>query len=109
MARKQDQDNGNAVNLGGTVPGGHALGSIRQRLLDDPRERRWVIGQVVSATTTTKHPADGEDQPAPTMQFVDIAGITSQADCDQLAEMLKRAHRSQPGQATLDDAEAAAS
>jgi hypothetical protein len=102
MATNQDMKAGKAVNLGGTVPGGHALGPIRQKLLDEPRETQWVIGRVVNNTTTTKHPADGEDQPSPTMQFVEMAGVTDTADCDQLAAMMTRVRNSQPGQTVLE-------
>jgi hypothetical protein len=101
MARKQDIEDGTAFNLSGNVPAGHALAPIRAKLLDDPRERQWVIGQVVSKTTTTDHPADADDRKAPTMQFVDIGAVVSQADCDQLAAMLTRLHSAQPGQASL--------
>jgi hypothetical protein len=103
MATKQDIEAGIAVNMGGTVPSGHALAPIRQRLLDKPRERQWVIGQVVSKTTNIDHPADGEDRPAPTMIWVDMGGIADPADGDQLAAMLARARSQAGGQATLDE------
>lgn len=102
MATKQDIDKGVAVNMAGTVPSGHSLGPVRQRLLDTPRERQWVIGQVVSGGTNVKHPPEAADQVAPTMQFVDMAGIIDPAECDQLAAMLARAHAAQPGQGRLD-------
>lgn len=103
MATKQDIDKGVAVNMAGTVPPGHALGPVRQPLLDDPRERQWIIGQVVNGDTHIKHPADSDDKPAPTIQWVDMVGVTDTADCDQLAAMAARIRSAQPGQASLDE------
>lgn len=103
MPTKQDIEAGIAVNMGGTVPGGHVLAPIRQKLLDDPRERQWVIGQVVSGSTKIDHPADGEDRKAPTMVFTDMAGITDVSDCDQLAAMMARVRARTPGQQRLED------
>lgn len=102
MATKQDIDNGIAVNLAGTVPGGHSLANIRAALLRNPRGRQWVIGEVINDTTRIKHPADEPDQRTPTILFVDMAGITDPAECDQLAAMIARAHAAQPGQGRLD-------
>jgi len=106
MAAKQDIDAGVAVNMGGTVPAGHCLAPIRQALLDTPRDRQWVIGQVVSGTTTIKHPAEADDNRAPTMQFVELVGVTDPADCDQLLAMARKARQANPppGQQRLEDA-----
>lgn len=104
MPTKQDIDKGTAVNLGGTVPAGHGLAPIRQRLLDEPRARQWVIGQVVSNSTKIEHPAEADDKFSPTMIFVDMTGITDTADCDQLAAMAARARNALTGQRTLDEA-----
>src|SRR5215813_9879286 len=103
MPTKQDIDKDIAVNMGGTVPPGHALGPVRQRLLDDPRERQWVIGQVISGTTSIKHPAEARDQRAPTLLWVEMVGVTDTAACDQLAAVAARARARKPGQARLDD------
>jgi hypothetical protein len=103
---KQDIDKGIAINLGGTVPAGHGLAPIRQRLLEEPRERQWVIGQVVCNSTKIDHPADDEDKRAPTMVFAEITAITDTADCDQLAAMASRARAGMAGQRTLDEAAA---
>ena len=108
MASKQDIDKGTAVNMGGGVPMGHALAPVRQRLLDDPRERVWIIGQAVNSKTGIDHPADAEDKPAPTIQWVDMVGVTDTADCDQLAAMAARIRSAQPGQASLDEVSPAA-
>jgi len=102
MATKQDIEAGVAVNMGGTVPSGHALGPIRARLLDAPRERQWVIGQVVSKATNVDHPPDADDRRAPVMVFVDMAGVTDTADCDQLDAMMTRARNQAPGQTRLE-------
>lgn len=106
MPTKQDIDKGIAVNMGGTVPSGHGLAPIRQKLLDEPRERQWVIGQVVNNSTKIEHPAEADDKRSPTMVFVDMTGITDTADCDQLAAMANRARARLTGQRTFDEADA---
>lgn len=106
MPTKQDIDKGVAINMGGTVPGGHGLAPIRQGLLDEPRERQWVIGQVVNNSTKIEHPAEADDKQTPCMVFVDMTGITDTADCDQLAAMANRARAKLMGQRTFDEVDA---
>ncbi len=107
MATRQDIDSGVAIRMGGNIPQGHSLAPIRQALLDAPRERQWVIGQVVNAHTGTDHPADDEDRPAPCLSWVEMTAVTDTADCDQLAAMSARIRSGQPGQRTLDEGAAA--
>jgi hypothetical protein len=106
MATKQDIDKGIAVNLSGAVPGGHGLAEIRKLMLDEPRERRWVIGQVVASGKNVKFPPDAADQVAPTMQFVEMTGITSEEDALLLAAMTARARARMMGQRTFDEVDA---
>jgi hypothetical protein len=105
MARKQEIDAGTAVNMGGNVPAGHSLDSIRRGLIEDPRKRQWVIGQVVAPTEKLEHPADRASTRTPCMQFVDMVGITDGADCDQLAAMATRARNQETGQGMIEGTE----
>lgn len=105
MATKQEIDQGIAINMGGNIPHGHCLAPIRQGLVERPRERQWVIGEVVAPTAQLAFPADGPDKHTPCMQFVEMVGIVDPADCDQLAAMARRARQQNPppGQGRLED------
>lgn len=104
MATKQDIDKGAAIHLGGTVPAGHCLHPIRQALLERPRDRQHLIGEVVSAHEKVDHPPDAETRRAPILQFVEMVAVTDPADIQLLAEIAKRARHASPppGQARLD-------
>ena len=102
MAPKQDIEAGVAINLAGTIPSGHGLQPIRQKLVTDPRERQHIVGVVVSKTTKVDHPADDDDTFTPTMQFVDLVAITDKADREALDAMIIRARNAQPGQSRLE-------
>lgn len=95
---------GNAdYNMSGNVPMDAALGSIRNELLEEPRKRQWVVGQLVNGDTKIHHPDDGDDEPTPILAWKSMTAITDKADLDQLAAMEARSRLNQPGQHSLDE------
>jgi hypothetical protein len=101
--KKDQAEAGTAVNFAGTVPPDHGLGRIRQHLLDHPRDRHWAIVELVSASTTVRHPQTDDDQYAPTVQFLTVEAITGAAEVDQLRAMRDRARSTRPGQGSLEE------
>jgi hypothetical protein len=95
-------------SIAGTVPGSHLLGTIRQALLDDPRERHYAIVELRNASSTTDHPLDDDDQRSITVVFDDIVPVVKGADVDQLRAMRATIRAANPGQGELDEAAFAA-
>jgi len=91
-------------NMNGNVPPDAVLGAIRNSLLEEPRRRHWVVGQLVSGDTKIHHPDDSDDEPTPILAWKTMTAITDPAACDQLAAMEAAARLNQPGQGSLDDA-----
>lgn len=95
-------------SIAGTVPGSHLLGTIRQQLLDEPRERRYAIVELRNASKTIDYPLDDDDQRSITVVFDDIVPVVEVADVDQLRAMRARIRAANPGQGELADAAFAA-
>lgn len=94
-------------NMSGNVPEEAWLDPHWAGLRGEPRDRRWVIGQVVNLDSGNQHPEDDQDNPYVILQFRRMTAITDGAACDQLAAMDAAARQARPGQQAMEFGEEA--